>query len=143
MPGTRAFAGDIRFLLEGSPVRKLMDERGIRFVAFSPLMQGLLLGKYDPAKPPTFEEGDIRKGEAKFQKESLERMQVKVRALKSRFGDSHEALARVALQFLLSFDCVACVIPGFRNEAQVTMNLAGADQPLNAADVAFVRELFK
>jgi hypothetical protein len=32
------------------------------------------------------------------------------------------------------------VIPGFRNLEQVQMNLAGADRPLTAEEVAFVRD---
>jgi aryl-alcohol dehydrogenase-like predicted oxidoreductase len=52
-------------------------------------------------------------------------------------------LARVALQYLLSFPWVACVIPGFRDRRQVEMNLAGADRPLSAEDAAFVRGVFE
>ena len=37
----------------------------------------------------------------------------KVDKLKSRFGIDATELSRAALQYLLSFPCVACVIPGF------------------------------
>ena len=139
-----AHAADIQFLKEGSPVRKLLDETGMSFVAFSPLAQGLLLGKYKPGSNvrETFAEGDHRKGSGNFSEDNLAKMAPKVDRLKERFGGSVADLSRVALQYLLSFPCVACVIPGFRNRGQVEANLAGADKPLSAEDAAYVRNAF-
>jgi aryl-alcohol dehydrogenase-like predicted oxidoreductase len=134
---------DDQYIREGSPVRKLLDERKMSFVAFSPLNQGVLLGKFDPQHPPKFEAGDHRLGDARFTTESLLKVQPKIEKLKARFGPEVKDLARVALQYLLAFPQVACVIPGFRNSAQVEVNLAGADKPLSAEEVAFIRETFK
>jgi aryl-alcohol dehydrogenase-like predicted oxidoreductase len=134
---------DDRFIRAGSPVRNLLDARKMSFVAFSPLNQGVLLGKFDPKHPPKFEAGDHRLGDARFTTESLLKVQPKIEELKARFGKEVKDLARVALQYLLAEPCVACVIPGFRNSAQVEVNLAGADKPLSAEDVAFIRETFK
>ena len=44
------------FLRPGGVVPKLLAEHRMSFVAFSPLAQGLLLDKFDPEKPPQFEE---------------------------------------------------------------------------------------
>jgi aryl-alcohol dehydrogenase-like predicted oxidoreductase len=139
-----AHSADIRFIKEGSPTRKLMDERKISFVAFSPLAQGLLLGKYKPGQKvsESFAEGDHRKGSGNFSEENLTKMAAKVDKLKARFGDDVKSLARAALQYLLSFPCTACVIPGFRNKDQVEVNLWGADKPLSKEDVAFIRQTF-
>jgi myo-inositol catabolism protein IolS len=137
-----AHSADIQFIREGSVVRKLLDERRMSFVAFSPLAQGLLLGKYRAGQTPSFQDGDHRKHSERFTEASLTKLEPRIERLKSRFGDDPAALARAALQFVLSFPCVACVIPGFRNAKQVEVNLAGADQPLGAEDVAFVRETF-
>ena len=41
---------------------------------------------------------------------------------------------------VLAFQHVACVIPGFRNERQVRVNLGAEGRPLSPEDVAFVRE---
>ncbi|HEV8246866.1 MAG TPA: aldo/keto reductase, partial [Polyangiaceae bacterium] len=117
----------------------LLDERKMSFVAFSPLSQGILLGKYKVGQTYEFEEGDHRKRSSQFKDENLSKVLPKISRLKERFGDTPEKLARVALQYLLSYPCVACVIPGFRNLGQVQVNLAGADQPLSADDVAYVR----
>jgi len=131
---------DTQFIAEGTPVRKLMDERKLSFVAFSPLAQGLLLGKYKPGTTPQFEDGDHRKNSSQFSEENLVKVTRKVDKLKTRFGGDATELARAALQYLLSFPCVACVIPGFRNLKQVEVNLASADRPFTAEEAAFVRQ---
>jgi aryl-alcohol dehydrogenase-like predicted oxidoreductase len=133
---------DDQFIKEGSPVRRLMDEKKMSFVAFSPLNQGILLGKFDPKNPPKFEAGDHRLGDKRFTTEELLKVAPKIEKLKSRFGNDVKALARVALQYLLANPTVACVIPGFRNLDQVQVNLSGWDQPLAQADLDFIRESF-
>lgn len=49
-----ASAIDDRFLKEDSPTRKLLDQHNISFIAFGPIAQGLLLGKYHHRNPPLF-----------------------------------------------------------------------------------------
>ncbi len=137
-----ANASDYGFIKPGSPVRRLLEERGLSFVAFSPLGQGLLMDKYKPGSKPSFEEGDHRRASGQFDDKNLEKVAGKMARIKQRFGSSPEDLARVALQYLLSHEVVACVIPGFRNKAQVEVNLAGADKPLSREDAAFVEEVF-
>jgi aryl-alcohol dehydrogenase-like predicted oxidoreductase len=134
---------DTQHIEPGTPVRRLLDERRLSFVTFSPLAQGILLDKYKPGKKIEFEKGDHRRGSPRFQEQALHEVEPKLARLKARFGETPQALARVALQYLLSYPCVACVIPGFRNRAQVEANLASADRPLSPEDVAFVREAMK
>lgn len=133
---------DDRFLREESPVRKLLEERRMSFVAFSPLAQGLLTGRYSSKNPPAFEDGDHRKGMEEFTQASLSKLEPRLEKLKLRFGSSPQDLARAALQYLLSYDVVASVIPGFRDRNQVEMNVACANQPLSKEDVSFVQEVF-
>lgn len=83
-----AHALDDQFIRPGSPVRKLMDDRKMSFVAFSPLSQGLLLGKYSSKNPPTFEAGDNRKDQGKFSAAELAKLEPKIEKLKSRFGNT-------------------------------------------------------
>ncbi len=133
---------DDQFIREGTPVWRLLNERKMSFVAFSPLNQGILLGKFDPKHPPQFEEGDHRKGDKRFTTEFLLGVQPKVEKLKSRFGKDVKDLARVALQYLLANPVVCCVIPGFRNLNQVEIDLAGKDKPLTPEDIRFIGETF-
>ncbi|CAN1559797.1 Tas Predicted oxidoreductases (related to aryl-alcohol dehydrogenases) [Fimbriimonadaceae bacterium] len=135
-----AHALDTQFINPGSPVSELMAKENITFVAFSPLAQGRLLDKFDPSKPPSFEPGDHRQNSSAFSAEAITALKPKLEKLKSRFGDSVTDLASLALNYVLSFPHVACVIPGFRNENQVRVNVAGAGRYLSEEDVAFVRE---
>ena len=47
------------------------------YVAFSPLAQGRLLDKFDPANPPQFELGDHRLGSSAFSAESIRALEAK------------------------------------------------------------------
>lgn len=135
-----AHALDDHFVRPGSPLVKLMDEHDCTFVAFSPLAQGRLLDKFDPNNPPQFEPGDHRQHNNSFQADAINALKPKLEKLKERFGSTTEDLARVALQYILAQPRVACVIPGFRNERQARCNIAGADKPLSAAEVAFIQQ---
>jgi len=135
-----AHALDDQFIREGSPVSELMGKEGMTFVAFSPLAQARLLDKYDPANPPQFEPGDHRQNSRAFGAEAIAELKPKLGKLKARFGDSVEDLAVVALNYVLAHPHVACVIPGFRNERQVRVNLGAEGRGFTAENVAFVRE---
>ncbi len=134
---------DDQFVRENTPVNKLLKERKMSFVAFSPLAQGLLLGKYTSKNPPKFEEGDHRKGDQRFTTEEISKLEPKVEKLKKRFGSEIKDLSRVALQYVLSYDTVGCVIPGFRNKKQVETNLTAADKPLTQDDLIYIKDVFK
>lgn len=137
-----AYADDDQFIRSGSGLQKLMAKYHLSFVAFSPLGQGRLLGKYSAKNPPQFEPGDFRRDNEHFKSESLAALEPKLEKLKERFGSTAEALASVALNYVLSHEHVACVIPGFRNEKQAHCNLGASQGDLSEEDVAFVRDLF-
>jgi myo-inositol catabolism protein IolS len=134
---------DDQFLRDGMPVAELMKKEGLSFVAFSPLAQGLLLGKFSSKNPPKFTEGDHRREDQRFTVEEISKLEPKVEKLKARFGGSIQELSRVALQYILSYSITGCVIPGFRNKSQVEVNLAAADKPLSAQDVAYIKDVFR
>lgn len=138
-----ANAIDDKYLQEGSPTRKLLDEHNISFIAFAPLAQGLLLGKYSKSNPPKFEAGDHRANAPRFSPENLEKLEPKIAAIKKHFGDSPEDLTRAALQYLLYYKQTAAVIPGFRNLAQVKINLSAADKPLTQDEFELIQSVFK
>ncbi len=137
-----ASALDDRFLKDDSPTRKLLDEYQISFIAFGPLAQGILLGKYNAANPPRFEPGDHRANAERFKPEYLAKVEPKIQKLKEKFGSSTKELARVALQYLLHYKQVGAVIPGFRNLAQVKANLYGMEKPLSDDEFQFIKSLF-
>ncbi|MBN2448356.1 MAG: aldo/keto reductase [Phycisphaerae bacterium] len=134
---------DDQFIRPGGVVAKLLAEHHMSFVAFSPLAQGVLLGKYKADKPPQFDAGDFRKGSKRFTADGIREANTGVDKIKTRFGESTEELARVALQYVLAHDNVGCVIPGFRNLRQAQCNVAADGKPLSGKDVEFLRTLYK
>jgi aryl-alcohol dehydrogenase-like predicted oxidoreductase len=135
------------FIREGSPVQRLMEEHGCGFVAFGPLDQGILLDKFDPEHPPKFAEGDYRANRKDFDAGTLRGVREKLAKVKERFNRGGaaeiETLSSVASRWVLSHPRVCSAIPGFRNERQATCNLrAMADEPMSAAEAAWLRQLF-
>jgi aryl-alcohol dehydrogenase-like predicted oxidoreductase len=135
------------FIRPGSRVQALMREHGCSLVAFGPLDQGILLDKFDPQRPPKFEEGDVRANRKVFAPETLRSVKGKLAEMKRRFGaagaEETAVLSSVASRWVLAHEHVCSVIPGFRNVRQASMNVrAGADAPMSGADVDWCRALF-
>jgi myo-inositol catabolism protein IolS len=122
----------------GTNLFQWAEEQQLGMVLFGPLAQGILLDKFDPDNPPQFGEGDIRRGNGGFTRERLLDMRRRLQPLKERFGSTVSDLVRVALQFALAQSPNACVIPGFKNVAQVESNAQAAGRPLSAEDVQFI-----
>jgi len=139
---TWAHAMDFHFIAPNSVLMNLCKEYAMSFVAFSPLNQGILLGKYGGATPPVFPDGDHRKDSEKFRREYLERAEKGLKTMTRHFGNSTADLARAALQFVLYHDHVAGVIPGFRNLEQVKVTLSADNRPLNGNEIAVIRMAF-
>lgn len=137
-----ANAMETPFVEEGSPTRKLVEENNISFIAFRPLGQGLLLDRYHKDNPPTFEDGDHRKGLKRFSAEYLAELEPKLELLKGKFGSSIEDLARMSLQYLLHYKFMGAVIPGFRNLKQVKVNLSAAEKPLTDEEFQLINQVF-
>ncbi len=136
----------------GSRLQALMARHGCTFVAFGPLDQGILLDKFDPEKPPAWEEGDYRANRKDFAPGTLREVREKLARVVERFGGSASMdapsrtrlLSSVVQRWVLAHDHVCCVIPGFRNASQASCNVvAGSDAPLTPADVAWLRQLFQ
>jgi len=131
-----------RRILEDSPAVRLIKRMKLQVVCFSPLEQGILLGKYSAKKPPQFEDGDVRKQREAFTAKGLRKVEARIDKLKTRFGSSTDEMAAAAVSFLLDYDHVLCAIPGFRNAEQVKCNTACGGAPMGAEDAEFVRRLF-
>ncbi len=131
------------FIRAGTTLRSFMDENNIRFIPMMPYAQGRLLDKYSAESPPQFTDGDNRKGNTAFTRESLSELQPRLAALKERFGNKTENLARVSLQFLLANPVVASVIPGFRSAKQIEINIQAATaKPFSDEDLNYVLQTF-
>ncbi len=98
-------------------------------IAYSPLAQGLLGGKYGPDNVPQ----DLRANFGIFSMDNLRRSPAVLEVI-SDVGQHHGATpAQVALAWLL-LDPQVMVIPGARSVAQLEANAAAADVQLTPGD---------
>ncbi len=135
------------FIRAGSRCQQLMHEIGCTFVGFGPLDQGILLDKFDPDHPPTFEPGDYRSNRNDFETVTLRGIRRKLAAVREHFkiaeSDAIAGLSSVASRWVLAHEHVCSVIPGFRNQRQARANLrAVEDAPMDSGDARWLRELF-
>ncbi len=135
----RAFGGpvlsnQVRFnLVDRSPERELVpwaQKEGRIVIAYSPLGQGVLSGKYQTASPANF-----RRFRGEFRAEARARREPLIAALRE-IADAHNATpAQVALAWLVQKPNVVA-IPGASSVKQVEDNAAAADIALAADQVA-------
>ncbi|MBZ0173071.1 MAG: aldo/keto reductase [Phycisphaerales bacterium] len=132
------------FIRPGSAVQTLMAKHKISFVAFGPVGKGVLLDKFDPENPPTFETGDVRTNNTTFKGEYLKRLKPVLEQVKAKHGSTTEDLSSVCCRFVAGHDNVAGVIPGFRNQKQAACNVRGGmDEPMSEGEIGELREMFE
>ncbi len=134
---------DSRFIDPDKPAAKILKEKGITFIGFNVLGRGLLLDKFSSKNPPSFDSGDIRSTMDEFKKENLEETEAKLSKIKEKFGGTKESLVRAALQYVLYFEVVSCVLAGFRNKEQVEENLSAAGKALSQEEFDYIKEVFR
>lgn len=114
--------------------------RGASVLINKPLAQGLLTGKYDPARPPVFGAGDHRLRKSWFTPQALRIIDTGLQPLRERFGPDSRDLVRAALHYCVQHAENTAVLVGFTTPEQVRENLAAVGGPLSADDIAFIRE---
>lgn len=105
-----------------------------------PLAQGLLTGKYDPARPPRFGPGDHRLRKAWFTPHALRIIHDGLKPLRDRFGPRPADLAPIMIAYCLSRSADAAVLAGFTTPGQVTQNLTPPARPFTSGDLDFIRQ---
>jgi aryl-alcohol dehydrogenase-like predicted oxidoreductase len=108
-------------------------ENGITVLAYSPMAQGFLTGKFGPGH--RFDEGDHRVKSRLFAPDLFPKVIEAVEALRP-IAEKHGAtLAQLALAWVISHPNT-CAIAGARNEEQVRTNAEAAKIRLSAEDLA-------
>jgi len=125
--GSRVLCNQVRYsLVDRSPERDLLPfaaAHGHVIIAFSPLAQGLLSGRYHGAGLPA---NSIRTSSPLFRPENLERTSELIAALRE-VADAHSATpAQIALAWAIRHPAVAA-IPGASSVEQVESNVAAAE----------------
>lgn len=112
----------------------VLEELNIGFVAFSPLANGFLSGKYD--KDASFEAGtDYRSVMPQFSKEGIDRNQ-NLLGLLSRLAKEKQATpAQISMAWMLCKKPYIVPIPGTRKAARLEENAGAANVKLTVQDV--------
>jgi aryl-alcohol dehydrogenase-like predicted oxidoreductase len=137
--GGPVLSNQVRFnLLDRGPERDLVPwakENGRVIIAYSPLAQGLLSGKYVKSAPR-----NLRRLRPAFSASSRARLQPLIRAL-SEIANMHNAsAAQVALAWLIRRPNVVA-IPGASSAHQMDQNAAAADIDLSDEEDAMLSTL--
>ena len=103
---------------------------GIAIIAYSPIEQGILTGKFGPDHRPD----GFRTKKPRFSREGLEAVQPVLAELDAAARAHGRTMAQAALAWLLK-DPNVVVIPGAKNLAQLEENVGGADWQLTAAEL--------
>jgi len=110
--------------------------RGRIVIAYSPLGQGLLSGRYDATNRPS---GGVRRANPLFLEENLALATPLLDTLRDVAATHDVTPAQVALAWLIHHPGVV-VIPGASSVAQVEANAAAADIDLTPDEVAALTE---
>lgn len=126
-------------LLQRGPERDLLpfaQEHGRVIVAYSPLAQGLLSGRYDRGNAP----GGARRINPLFTRENLDRVRPVLDAL-GEVAKAHGATpAQIALAWVVGRPGVVA-IPGAKTLEQVEQNAAAAGIELSAGETAALEDV--
>jgi len=118
--------------IESNGVLAAARELGVTILAYSPIAQGLLTGKYT-ANGPVVATG-ARKMDARFKPEGLEKIQPILTKLKE-VGEKHDrTCAQVALNWLISQPGVI-PIPGAKTADQAAQNAGAIGWSLNDEEI--------
>lgn len=120
--------------VEKNGLLKQCQDLGVKLIAYSPLAQGMLTGKYTPENPPP----GIRGG--RYNRKYIAQIQPLVEELK-KIGAAHagKTAAQVALNWAICKGTL--VIPGAKNLAQAEQNLGALGWNLTADEVAALDSL--
>ncbi len=130
--GSGVVSNQVQFsLAEAGPLEEMVpfaEQEGRIVMAYSPLAQGLLSGKYTAENRP----GGVRRTNPLFGMENLRRVAPLLDVLR-QVAATHDAKpAQVALAWLLSFPRVV-VIPGASSVEQLEFNVASSELELDAS----------
>ncbi len=113
-------------------------DNNISILAYSPMAQGLLTGKFGPDHE--FQKGDHRSKNKLFQPENYQRVQPALARLRPIAEELGVTLAQLALAWVTSHPGT-CAIAGARNADQATLNARAAGISLSASTQAQMDEI--
>ncbi|KAJ8749270.1 hypothetical protein K2173_018750 [Erythroxylum novogranatense] len=119
---------------EENGVKAACDELGITLIAYSPIAQGALTGKYTPGNPPTGPRGRI------YTPEFLTKLQPLINRIKELGENYGKTATQVALNWLIAQENVV-PIPGAKNAEQAKEFAGALGWRLTSEEVKELRSL--
>jgi aryl-alcohol dehydrogenase-like predicted oxidoreductase len=118
--------------IEGNGISAIARQLGVTILAYSPLAQGLLTGKYTPER--THSPDGARRFDSRFNPQGLAKIAPVLQQLE-QLGESYgKTVAQVALNWLVAQGNVI-PIPGAKNAQQAIDNAGALGWSLSAADI--------
>jgi len=111
----------------------LCTQNGLSILAYSPMAQGILTGKFGPGHQ--FKRGDHRRANRLFQEPVFARVQKALQGLKPIAERHRVSLGQLALAWVIA-QPGTCAIAGARNETQALENARAAAISLTPEDLA-------
>jgi len=129
--------------IERNGILDTARELGITILAYSPLAQGLLTGKYTPGSAPSNQNQSLqgaRRLDPRFSSKGLEKIAPVISALQAMSTAYQRTPAQVALNWLIAQGNVI-PIPGAKNAEQARQNAGALGWSLSESDVARLDQL--
>lgn len=115
----------------------VVEELGIAYVAFSPMANGFLTGKY--SKDSVFEQGsDYRSNMPQYTAEGFEKGQELLALLNGLAEEKQATPAQISLAWMLCKKPFIIPIPGSRKPERLKENFGAADILLTAEEIAAI-----
>lgn len=123
--------------IESNGILDTARDLGVTILAYSPLAQGLLSGKYTPDKE--FKINDTRRLDSRFSQSGLEKIAPVINLL-HQLGEKYDRTpAQVALNWLIERGVVP--IPGAKTAQQAKQNAGALGWSLSEADVSQLEQI--
>jgi aryl-alcohol dehydrogenase-like predicted oxidoreductase len=117
-----------------------LEELGVTFVAFSPLGNGFLTGKYDATS--SFDKGtDFRSHMPQYTEEGFAAAEELMKLLKQMAEEKQATSGQISLAWMLCKKPYIVPIPGSRKEERLKENLGSKDVVLTAEEITEIDAL--
>lgn len=116
-------------------------EKGISVLAYSPLANGLLTGKFGPERK--FNAGDLRRNNPRFAPENLQRIQDLIESFQPILEEHDITPAQLAIAWTLNREGLTHALCGARNPAQAQENAAAGDVILKTEELQLIAALLR
>ncbi len=142
--GLRLVSNQVRYSLlnrkiELNGVLDAAKELGVSIIAYSPLAQGILSGKFHALPPGSGRVSGVRRYLRSFSRVGLERTRPLVTLLTEIAGAHAVTPAQVALQWLVSFNGeIVVAIPGATSPEQAETNAAAMNFALTPGELSSI-----